>query len=91
MDSLDNEVRGSSQALPAMDEKIAYFKMSFGGWESYPTNLDTYDPMIANGEYYNKHLRELSTTLFCNPPSSTRVDVIDVYGEIKRNSHKLGL
>jgi len=64
-----------------MGENNAFVNASFEGWASYPTNLGTYDPMITDGECYNSHLRGLSPTLFCHLPSSTRVDVIDVYGE----------
>lgn len=91
MVSLEDEACGSSQASLAMGENKAFVNASFEGWASYPTNLDTYDPMIADGECYSSHLRELSPTLFCNLPSSTRVDVIDVYGEKHQDETSLRL
>lgn len=74
-----------------MGENNAFVNASFEGWASYPTNLGTYDPMIADGECYNSHLRGLSPTLFCHLPSSTRVDVIDVYGEKTKMGQSLRL
>ena len=67
----------------AMDENNASVHDPYEGWELYPTNLDAYDPIVTNGESYNSHLRDLSSTLFCNLPSSTRVDIIDIHGERK--------
>lgn len=91
MGSLKDEACGSNQASLVMGEIDAFVSASFKGWASYPTNLDTYDPMITDGECCNSHLRDLSPTLFCHLPSSTRVDVIDVYGETNQEWTSLRL
>ena len=88
MDSLRDGGCESNQAPPAVH---GFVNAPFEGWESYPTNLKTYDPMITNGKYYNSHLRDLSSTLFCSLPSATRVDIIDVYGENRRLGMSLPL
>ena len=81
MDALQAEACDFSQASPGIGDKDAFINAHFEGWELYPTNLDTYDPMITNGESYDSHLRGLSSTLFLNLPSSTSVDIIDLYGQ----------
>ncbi len=88
MESLQDDGYEYNQAPPAVHEKDAFVNAPFEGWESYPTNLNTYDPTITNGEYYNSHLRDLSSTLFCSLPSSTRVDIIDVYGEKQKTRNE---
>ena len=91
MDSLQNGACDSSQPSPGTGEKSFLVGAPFEGWDLYPTNLDAYDPMITNGEYYNFHLRALSSTLFCKLPTSTKVDIIDVYGEKQTSRRSLYL